>query len=401
METAREFCSLDRMKPPDECPSRSLHEMNTVETNEQEQPVSRKLSISTDGGPQEIHQCIPDGIEIKKAKYGNGLFATKFFRKGSVLYLGSQLIIPNEYAEFRLVIDNTGATYALNTETHSVQFSETERWLYLFDSFMNHSCDPTTISRQTGEAKRNNQYETVALRDIHPGDEITCDYNLFEYDCHGKVIEKCMCGAPTCIGRVAGYKFLSREEQKRRIQLVDTEVLIAMNSDQTDNRFYYIPDLRCPTDRVILETAAAPDHHSGDTSIRSETPHMRMVANRDFAKGDMICQNISLLFPEDSAIVIELPERGRRKWLDNLIHTVNRGNGFREFYYFDSFQNHSCDPNSYMVYHDDCNYDLVASRDIQKGEEVTTDYETFDDGLDGTSFTCACGSEKCRGIVKA
>ena len=383
------------MKPPDECHDR-MHRLEASDKSEPLQPVSRKLSISTDGGPQEIHQTIPDGIEIKKTVYGNGIFATKFFPKDSVLYVGSQLVIPNEYAEFRLVIDNTGNSYPLNTETHSVQFSETERWLYLFDSFMNHSCAPATISRQTPDQKRNNQYQTVALRDIHAGDEITCDYNLFEYDCHGKVIEKCLCGAPLCIGRVAGYKFLEREEQKRRIQLVDTEVLIAMHSDPS-NRFYYIPDLRCPTDRVGLEAVTLnliPNKEESE-------PHMRMVANRNLIKGEVICQNESLIFPEDCAMVIEMFGGLGRKWLDNLVHTVNRGNGFREFYYFDSFQNHSCDPNSYMVYRDDNHYDLIASRDIGKGDEVTSDYESFDDGLDGTSFTCACGTDKCRGIIKA
>ena len=392
VETAREFCSLKRMKPPDDS-HESICMLNHTEQPNCYKPVSRRLSISTDGGSQEIHQTIPDGVEIKKAVYGNGIFATKFFPKGSVVYVGSQIVIPNEYAEFRLVIENTGNSYSLNTDTHSVQFSDSERWLYLFDSFMNHSCSPTTISRQTPEQKRDNQYQTVALRDIHPGDEITCDYNLFEYDCHGKVIDQCLCGSPLCIGRVAGYKFLSREEQKRRIELVDTEVLIAMNLDPL-NKFIYIPDLRCPTDRVGLEAIVDPLNTAAD-------PHMRMVANRDFACGEIICQNESLIFPEDCAVVIEMFGNLGRKWLDNLVHTVNKGKGYREFYYFDSFQNHSCDPNSYMVYRNDNHYDLIASRDIRKGDEITSDYESFDDGLDGTSFTCACGTNKCRGIIKA
>jgi hypothetical protein len=387
VETAGEFCSLKRMKPPDELPTRNNKETH-ADSSEVSQPVSRKLSMSTDGGPQEIHQTVPAGVEINQAQYGYGVFATQFFPKGSVVYTGSQLVIPNEYAEFRLVIDNTGKCYSLNTDTHSVQFSDSERWLYLFDSFMNHSCNPTTISRQTLSQKRNNQYQTVALRDIHLGDEITCDYNLFEYDCHGKVIEKCLCGSPLCIGRVAGYKFIDREEQKRRIQLVDTEVLISMHSDP-NNKFYYIADLKCPDERVRLEEVNSP-----------EDPHMRMVANRDFGMGETIFQNESLIFSQDCAIVIELFGT-KRIWLDNLVHTVNKGNGLREFYYFDSFQNHSCDPNSYMVYRDDNHYDLIASRDIKKGDEITSDYESFDDGLDGTFFTCTCGSDKCRGIIKA
>ena len=348
----------------------------------------RKWSASTfDGGAQEIHQTVPDGVEVRKAPYGYGLFATKAFLKGSVVYIGQQIVIPNVYNEFRLVLDNQGgAQFKLDTDTHSVQFSDSERWLYLFDSFMNHSCDPTTISRQTAQQREQNVYETAALKDIQPGDEITCDYNLFEYDCHGKVIEKCLCGSTRCINRVAGFRYLPLSEQKARLPLVELEVLEAMSADSA-NKFFYIPDLRCPTDRVRVELCfPAVDSY-------------KMVAARDFRKGDVVYSNESLIFPEESSIVIEV--NGKRKWLENLIHTVNKGGGKREFYFFDSFQNHSCDPNTEMVYHSENQYDLVALKDIRLGDELTSDYETFDVGLDGTSFHCHCGNSNCRGIIKA
>jgi hypothetical protein len=56
--------------------------------------------------------------------------------------------------------------------------------------------------------------------------------------------------------------------------------------------------------------------------------------------------------------------------------------------------NHSCDPNAGI--RDDKN--LVALRDIQKGEEVRFDYSTT---MEEKSFTmgCAGGSPKCRGVV--
>lgn len=348
----------------------------------------RKWSASTiDGGAQEIHQCVPAGVEVRKAPYGFGLYATKSFEKGSVVYLGHQIVIPNTYNEFRLVLDNQpGAEFMLDTDTHSVQFSDTERWLYLFDSFMNHSCDPTTISRQSAEQRAQNIYQTIALKDIVPGDEITCDYNLFEYDCHGKVIEECLCGSSKCIGRVAGFRYLSVKEQQARLGLVELEVLEAMSAEPA-NKFFFIPDLRCPTDRVRVELCfPAVDSY-------------KMVAARGFAKGEIVYSNESLLFPEDCAIVIEV--NGKRKWLENLVHTVNKGEGKREFYFFDSFQNHSCDPNTEMIYHTENLYDLVALRDIQLGDELTSDYETFDVGLDGTWFHCHCGTKVCRGIIKA
>lgn len=49
--------------------------------------------------------------------------------------------------------------------------------------------------------------------------------------------------------------------------------------------------------------------------------------------------------------------------------------------------NHSCEPNTHVVGRSD-----VALRDIQPGEEITSDY--MDVGTEG--FKCHCGSASCR-----
>jgi hypothetical protein len=349
----------------------------------------RKDSGSTAGSfTQEFRQLVPLGLRVGTTVYGFGIFATTFFPKDSVVYQGKQIVIPDKFAEFRLILENQEPSeFSLNTETHSVKFTETERWLYLFDSFMNHSCNPSTISRQSYEFKAQNIYETVALRDIHPGDEITCDYNLFEYDCEGKIIEKCLCNSANCVGRVAGFRYLSRDEQRARIQNVDREVLESMTADGS-NKFLYISDLRCPMDIVRIETTASSRHGS-----------YRIVAARDFKCGEVLYRIDPLVFIDDRSLVIEI--YGERKWVDKLIHTVNLGNGTRWFSYFDSFQNHSCDPNTEQIYVDANSFHMRATRDIKSGEELTCDYESFDEGYDGTSFICKCGSKNCRGVVKA
>lgn len=51
------------------------------------------------------------------------------------------------------------------------------------------------------------------------------------------------------------------------------------------------------------------------------------------------------------------------------------------------YMNHSCEPNTYVVGQSD-----VALRDIQPGEEITSDYMD----LEKESFKCHCGSAKCR-----
>lgn len=58
------------------------------------------------------------------------------------------------------------------------------------------------------------------------------------------------------------------------------------------------------------------------------------------------------------------------------------------------YVNHSCEPNTRAMAGAD-----VALRDIEKGEEITTDY-----GADAASYPisqCTCGSKKCRGRVHA
>jgi Proteins containing SET domain len=328
--------------------------------------------------PDTLKDVIPDGIELRKASHGFGMFATKFFAKGTTLYTGFQIVVPNIFRRFKLVTNQ--GTFDLDTDTHSVQCSETERWLYLFDSFMNHSCDPTTISRQSSEQRERNEYDTVALRDISPGDEITCDYLAFEYDCYGKVIEKCLCGAPQCVGRIAGFRFLSTEQQKARIHIVDDEVLLRMSEDP-ENKLLYVQDLKCPTDRVQIVQSDTTDIKKG----------FKMIASRSYEPGDVIYRNSSLLYPEDLDIVVKLDQH--KIWLSKSDHTVNRGDGKREFFYFDTFQNHSCSPNTMMSYFSEDDYELIATLPIKEGDELTSDYEAFDEGLDGTQFTCLCGSK--------
>jgi hypothetical protein len=57
------------------------------------------------------------------------------------------------------------------------------------------------------------------------------------------------------------------------------------------------------------------------------------------------------------------------------------------------FLNHSCEPNVGVG----GNSVLVAMRNIEVGEELTTDYALFDD-FDG-SMVCHCGRLRCRGQI--
>src|SRR5436190_948911 len=61
------------------------------------------------------------------------------------------------------------------------------------------------------------------------------------------------------------------------------------------------------------------------------------------------------------------------------------------------FANHSCDPNCRMNIALPA-IEIVASRDIEAGEEITYDYSTTQ--TDQWEMVCNCGSKVCRGIIR-
>jgi hypothetical protein len=60
----------------------------------------------------------------------------------------------------------------------------------------------------------------------HPGEEITCDYDLFEWDARDKGISKCECGAPNCRGAALGFKFLPFDLQCEMIGNATAECVL-------------------------------------------------------------------------------------------------------------------------------------------------------------------------------
>lgn len=63
--------------------------------------------------------------------------------------------------------------------------------------FLNHACAPT--ARVVGRTLR-------AIAAIKKGDEVTFDYDATEWDMASPFA--CLCGAPTCRGKIRGYRHL-------------------------------------------------------------------------------------------------------------------------------------------------------------------------------------------------
>ncbi len=72
-------------------------------------------------------------------------------------------------------------------------------WMYL-----NHSCEPSAWVRGL---------EIVARRDLWPGEGVTFDYNSTEWAMAEPFT--CLCGTPSCVGRVAGYRDLDERQRAR------------------------------------------------------------------------------------------------------------------------------------------------------------------------------------------
>lgn len=106
------------------------------------------------------------------------------------------------------------------------------------------------------------------------------------------------------------------------------------------------------------------------------------------------------------ALVVEyVGERMSNEQADDLyddfantyLFGINGGKRIIDGYGVAAFVNHSCDPN--------CETDqirgkmwIIAMRDIEPGEELTYDYNLYDDEYRDDA-PCSCGAVRCRGSL--
>lgn len=126
-------------------------------------------------------------LGVVGAEIGYGVFATALIPKGTIVYIKDPLEIEIEDDDPRLrdlemlrIIERYSYVEPGGTRVLSWDLAK----------YMNHSCDPNTMSTGYG-------FE-IALRDIQPGEQVTDEYGLLN-------IEKnmpCSCGAHACRGWV-------------------------------------------------------------------------------------------------------------------------------------------------------------------------------------------------------
>lgn len=178
--------------------------------------------------PEYVEATMPPGVAIRPNAFGLGLFATQSFQAGDTLYITSCLYVPDIVpGKVILRLTGSGEEYTLDMQEHSVVQSDLpgKRQLYTYDAFMNHACDPNTTSFVTGSTSKELTYGMKALRAIAVGEELTCDYNLFEFEAGDAAILQCQCGARECLGAIRGFRYLSFEQALPRFATAEPYVI--------------------------------------------------------------------------------------------------------------------------------------------------------------------------------
>lgn len=331
-----------------------------------------------------IYSELPSSITISEGKYGKCLISNKQFKKNDIIYKGSMLVVPEQKIlnEYNLIItndtENKYTNLKLDKFTHFVKIDDA-RQIYGFDSYMNHSCNPTVICNNLSDS----EYDVIAFRDIEIGDEITCDYALFDYECNGHEIEKCECSHLNCRGNMKGFKNLNLEHQLLLLNYVDQDIFDKFVSS---NNLTYVGEINCPNDLEI------------STKFTNESISHFIFTNKEFNLGDIICTNTSMKLNKDAILLYKLNGIFYISHDDLFIFRQN----FKEFLFFDSFMNHSCSPNTKMVYFSETQYNIVAIKHIMPNTELTCDYNCLDNNFTGIKnignfeFSCNCKSQNCR-----
>jgi len=113
-------------------------------------------------------------------------------------------------------------------------------------------------------------------------------------------------------------------------------------------------------------------------SIKTENKFRTLVSKRAYKKGEVICA-----IPSED--VREKPNR----FTVQIAHDKHTHVGKL------AALNHSCDPNVFL---DTQHMEMVAARDIEKGDELFFFYPSTEWEMDAP-FICLCGSANCINVV--
>lgn len=127
--------------------------------------------------------------EVREGRLGKCVQATEAIPEGHVILRGWGYRVPRR----------TRHSIQVNHDTHIVIHSPIE--------MLNHSCEPNCGVFVRLDVPT---LEIHARRRIEPGEEMTIDYAMFESEIE-HMTDPCLCGTPSCRGRITGYCDLPEE----------------------------------------------------------------------------------------------------------------------------------------------------------------------------------------------
>src|SRR5205807_270275 len=114
----------------------------------------------------------------------------------------------------------------------------------------------------------------------------------------------------------------------------------------------------------------------------------RRVKDIRSIKGGMLAIEIALSASQPGDLLVIQPDR-----IDHDLHLVPPSPM--------KYLNHSCEPNCGLLIRRGVEWlEIHALRDIVAGEELTLDYETFEEEFEAMTGPCLCQSPNCRGRLR-
>ena len=307
---------------------------------------------------------VPDGVEIRAdGKGGSGIFATRDFKVGEVVCTCPVILMPPDTSE--VILQTQYGTHTLLPSVHSYTTSDGEaQEFYGFGSLTNHSCDPSTFSGYSYiyvDGKL--MYQSIALRDIDVGEEVTEDYDMEKWDDSDPF--DCMCGSNICRGRVRGFKFLDYDDQCKLLGQLSNLI-----EDVSGMWLESHPE-------VILKQLVLPQGVAL-TRCSNSIHGLKIVATQSFAKGVILytvgCLNVDTKVANKIILSCphpDAPETVKQTCIIDLSSKTSNENGDYQFCGIDEFKCTWSDPNTFLTRIDSTRYTVIAKRDINENEDIT------------------------------
>ena len=112
---------------------------------------------------------IPEKLCLSKTRFGNfGLFAKQNFKKGDIVFENQCPLVDFNSIPHKIIFDTNQGTFEGNKFTHTSHFFDNWVFMYNYDVYTNHSCDPNT-SDYVIDKNDPSRYRSVAIKDNYLG----------------------------------------------------------------------------------------------------------------------------------------------------------------------------------------------------------------------------------------